>query len=146
MGVDSGFCDYYHSPMAQTYLGGGGGGGGGYNGYIFLWVVSADNFQIIWVVGVCQNLNYMGGWFGSISNSMGGGVDVIVFRRKDFYLPKKVVLFRSEVVPFLCGDLGDLGDFGKSSHRKTPRMLRQLKTWSVNSPIFGFCQIRSQSS
>ena len=34
--------------------GGGGGGGGGEEGkqYIFLWVVGADIFQIIWVIGV----------------------------------------------------------------------------------------------
>ena len=34
--------------------GGGGGGGGGKEGkqYIFLWVVVADIFQIIWVIGV----------------------------------------------------------------------------------------------
>ena len=38
----------------KKYLGGGGGGGGGEEGkrYIFLWVVGADIFQIIWVIGV----------------------------------------------------------------------------------------------
>ena len=39
----------------KKYLGGGGGGGGvGKEGkqYIFLWVVGADIFQIIWVIGV----------------------------------------------------------------------------------------------
>ena len=32
--------------------GGGGGGGGEGKRYIFLWVVGADIFQIIWVIGV----------------------------------------------------------------------------------------------
>ena len=40
----------------KKYLGGGGGGGGGGGEegkqYIFLWVVGADIFQIIWVIGV----------------------------------------------------------------------------------------------
>ena len=36
---------------------GGGGGGGEGKRYIFPWVVGADIFQIIWVIGVCKNLS-----------------------------------------------------------------------------------------
>ena len=45
--------------------------------YIFLWVVGAESFQNIWVIGVHVS-NYMGGWNFAVWKG-----------KKEYYLPKK---------------------------------------------------------
>ena len=67
----------------KKYLGEGGGGGEDGRRYIFLWVVGAESFQIIWGIGVRPNLIT---WVVGVSLRERGTKNIICQKKREVFI------------------------------------------------------------